>query len=178
MYDKKVISVPEYQRRVNNYVSISNKTNPRRLQFFTIFGIFRKIYNIPIGLNIVLPKVGHFFQLAKFPSHILLIFEYIREISHTPIVFPCAKTHRSNHETTPGIQLVRKQQLHTHEANHRKHPVCRRVSITHEIGRDKRMRFVDGKRDCPRNHYVANSFSSSSSIQMSTRNQCRTTFSM
>lgn len=76
---------------VNNYVSISNKTNPRWLQFFTIFGIFRKIYNIPIGLNIVPPKVGHFFQLAKFPSHILLIFEYIREISHTPIVFPCAK---------------------------------------------------------------------------------------
>ena len=58
------------QGRVNNYVSISNKINPRRLQSFTLFGIFRKIYNHRDGSHLVPPKVGHFFQLTKFPPYI------------------------------------------------------------------------------------------------------------
>ena len=62
------------QGRVNNYVSISNKISPRRLQSFTLFGIFRKIYNHRDGSHLVPPKVGHFFQLTKFPPYIFRIF--------------------------------------------------------------------------------------------------------
>ena len=69
MCDKIVISVSEYQRFVNNYVSILNKTNPKQLQFFTIFGIFPKIYNHLDGSHLVPPKVWFFFQLGKFPSN-------------------------------------------------------------------------------------------------------------